>query len=328
MSAGGLAISVANFVAATWEDPSGYLDVHCAAGDTTEFVVAACKPYTKVDWGAAGYFLLGCLTLVACSVGYAYIHRLQYEENEGVYDVVAAAASNAVEASPRIGLELRSQQRQMDDDDACEEPEADGILRQPNILSAVQQASPTEQRPHATLGDVWTVVWFPVVSVFLTFTVTLGLFPAWTSQLRSTNQCHGGRFANDLYTPFSFVVFNAGDLAGRLLSAFVTAHQIPNLSPKLLMAAVIRFAFFLFFALCASSTNATVFIPNDVYSFLVQWTFAVSNGCLLSACFVHAGSLVTDNSRSVSELLNLAVSLGLFAGSMVSIPSVHALGGA
>lgn len=328
MSAGGLAISVANFATAVWEDPQDFRDAHCS-NHVAEVAVETCSPYKRIDWGVATYFFLGCLTLVACSFGYAYIFHVLEEEKQGKYDVVATT----VEASPRIGLELRTRQRndevlECDEDTGLQVEHEDGIFRVTDQNANVDALEMQENANDASFREIVSAVWAPVLSVFLAFVVTLGLFPAWTSQLRSVHECHGGRLNNDLYLPFSFVVFNAGDLIGRILSARITESQIRNLSPKLLLVALARFGFFLLFIFCAAANNRSFIVPSDFYSLVVQAAFSVSSGCLISTCFVHAGSLVNNTgSRVVSELLNLAVSVGLLAGSMLSFPVVKLLSG-
>jgi equilibrative nucleoside transporter 1/2/3 len=174
---------------------------------------------------------------------------------------------------------------------------------------------------------VWSVVKGPATCIFLTFVVTLALFPGWTSSLRSARQCHeSSRLVNDLYTPFTFVLFNVGDLTGRVLSAKLPWKRWHHVSLKLVVGALLRFAFFPSLFLCVGS-NKNAFhdiqIDSDLYSMTVQILFAISNGFLVTTAFVHAPSLLprsTHVQERSSELLTFAVAFGLLSGSLFSYP--------
>ena len=144
--------------------------------------------------------------------------------------------------------------------------------------------------------------------------------------MRSSHECRShARFANDLYVPFSFVVFNAGDLAGRIVSERVPVETVSNFSRKLNVAAISRLAFFPLLLLCVSDSaerHATQ-IQSDAYSFLVQFSFAFTNGILVSCSFVHGLGLAARTAgmqERASKMLTFAVYFGLLSGSMLSFP--------
>ena len=181
--------------------------------------------------------------------------------------------------------------------------------------------------------QVWSIVRKPAACIFLVFFVTLGLFPGWVSELRSVHQCQSHfRLHNDLYTPAAFVLFNSGDLVGRLISAKLPLSRISNLSNKLVIGALIRFVFFPLFYLCvggnksSSEEGGSTAIESDLYSLTVQTVFCITNGVLLTTAFAHAPSLlsnVTHVQERSSEILNFAVYFGLLIGSLVSVPVVQ-----
>ena len=182
----------------------------------------------------------------------------------------------------------------------------------------------------------------PAFCIFFTFFVTLSLFPSWTSHLRSTHQCDGSsdqstapssirkRLQNDLFTPFTFLLFNAGDLGGRLLAGKLPVTRIHQhyFSAKLVMAACARCLFFPLLLLCVGGgdrdvDDARFQIQSDVYSLTVQTLLAVSNGLLVSLAFMHAPTLIPstpDSQEKSSEMLSFALSFGLLSGSLFSFP--------
>ena len=65
-----------------------------------------------------------------------------------------------------------------------------------------------------------TTLWPYMLSVFLVFTVTLGLFPAVAAFVVSSNfDCHNEYYTKWFVPIWCFTLFNVGDTAGRILSA-------------------------------------------------------------------------------------------------------------
>lgn len=160
----------------------------------------------------------------------------------------------------------------------------------------------------------------------MVFFVTLSLFPGWTSQLKSIHECSSRlRLENDLYTPMTFVVFNAADLTGRVLCGYIPLERFSNVSGKLVVLSLSRLLFFPLFLLCTARDSAfsKVSISSDVFSLLVQIMFGVGNGMVTTLSFMHAPSLLPPSQQAqtrASEILNLALSFGLLCGSIFSFP--------
>lgn len=205
-----------------------------------------------------------------------------------------------------------------------------------------------------TFQNVLQAVKGPAFCIFFTFFVTLALFPSWTSHLRSIHHCqyHGdqsssntatsppttmlSRLQNDLFIPFTFLLFNVGDLGGRLLAGTVPVSRIRNMSAKLVMAACARCLFFPLLLLCVGGDDnhnstvgdddhdARVRIQSDLYSLVVQALLALSNGLLISLAFVHAPTLIHPaipaSQEKSSEILTFALSFGLLSGSLFAFP--------
>ena len=361
-SVGGVIVSLANFVAACSADPTIYWEENCPNRSSNDpylylndfsfaqrYMVkrrlsvfttddsTGCRGYQEVDWGIFVYFLLGALVLAGCLIGYSWIDRLCGQLDDGStlvspnYECVGVQEnSDQLEVSPRIGLELL-------------EPPTHRSLSQRRVRTSESSHLPheytTSRSETSTLespvlgsnasSEVFRLLLSPTACIFWTFFVTLSLFPGLTSELRSTRSCQTRlRLANDLYTPFSFVLFNVGDLCGRLLAARRYIHGV--LSDKLVTFALLRFLFFPLIFLCPSGTpgeeSHSVEIPSDAYSLLVQFSFAVSNGMLLTSSFAHAPTLLPRDHRAkeylelMSEFLSFVVALGLLSGSLFAFP--------
>lgn len=378
-----MAVSLANFFAATAEDPTDYWRVHCPGTDGfgssihTEYQdhfhkillykderhrynmmkddednhSGECTGYREVDWGVFAYFLLGSLTLVACIVGYSWIDCLceHFEdqipsttEDYGTFAYQESETSPAVHESFRQGLELLDPHPGDDLQlmQASPQAKANGATvlssaetraaSSDNFLASSAQwrdVDGQEVREEHEISTVFSLLKVPTASIFLTFFVTLSLFPGLTSELLSTRQCQAHfRIVNDLYTPFSFLLFNVGDLCGRLLAGIPGVFRI--LSKKLVPNSLLRFLFFPLLFLCPSGSRdgSGYQIQSDVYSLMIQFAFAFSNGAVLTVAFAHAPTLIPNDEHAekhrqvMSEMLSFAVAVGLLSGSLFSYP--------
>lgn len=354
---GGAAVSIANFAAiAIGEDPNDFLEKHCqsSTNDGPEFVTyltspsltttrrlkndvgGLCSPYQNIDWAVLFYFLAGCVVLLLCLVGYQLVYQYQSMRDQHVYETVdddlngdhqheANASSlpfsdDIVEESPRIGLELndRIQQRRLSSEIDENQIEADTFHdeREENI----DRSAPKSVVP---------VVKGPATCIFLTFAITLCVFPSWISELKSSHECEKQfRLDNDLYVPFSFVFFNIGDLLGRLISGYIPITRIKDLSRKLVLCAFLRVLFLPILVLCDTTigSESRMVIKNDFFSLLVQLLFSVSNGVLVSTSFMWSPQLVGTNAtlqERASEIMTFALYIGLLSGSFLAFPFVR-----
>jgi Nucleoside transporter len=315
----------------------------------------SCQPYTKVDGAIFLYFVLGILVLSLCLIGFSYIHNLHISEEDDTNDRILRRRRDATyetirtsdihtgglsrnnapfsDASDGHGVPRSSEPLQISPSTIND---ADGVWLMATHHDAAEADAHTlpnhgNETSDASFAAVWECVKGPAVCIFLTFFVSLGLFPGWTSEIQSIHQCHTNRFANDLFVPSSFLLFNLGDFMGRWWAAgdaarHYLAHPPDQLSAKLVRLSVLRFGLFPLLFLChtgsATSPMGGWVIHSDVYALVVQGLLATSNGILISAAFLHASSTLSNVVRQgerMSEILSLAVSLGLLGGSLLSV---------
>jgi equilibrative nucleoside transporter 1/2/3 len=185
----------------------------------------------------------------------------------------------------------------------------------------------TQQCQEQSIVAVWKVVKQPALALFLTYLVTLAIFPVITSDLTSVHEClSDARIHNDMFVPLTFLTFNLGDLLGRFVVADngVEKHrrQIPR---KLVWGSLARLAFIPIFFLCYSrkSLYSDIAIQSDFFSWTVQMAFAVSNGVVTTAAFSVVAILVPPDEsmqQVASSILNLSLCLGLVAGGLIASP--------
>jgi len=313
-----------------------------------------CIPYGEISFATAGYFSMGGFILVACMVGYNYIDRYKRLVRK---NSISVKDKNTTYYSDEIATDGNC-----DDDEEWSNNDASQLLidgpiphfkkscldqRQGDNLSNIkiptsyqnstdlnqvrrQNSSDTDtsESTQSLTMSVWTSVRGTALSLFFTYFCTLAIFPVWTSELISTSQCSTpSRIRNDLFVPFSFIIFNGGDLVGRYISSAIKFERISNLSRKLVWTSVTRiFLLFSLFLSCKARRDPHddwMDVDNDLYSWSIQFLFAISNGILTNVAFCYAPTLVENRTKPqqvASAILNLALTLGLTIGSLFSVP--------
>jgi Nucleoside transporter len=328
-SLGGVAVSLANLAAAYGEDPSAYHKAHCESARIAD-TAYTCIPYEKVDTSMFAYFMLANAIIVAGLIGFSCLESLC--DPTADYDAIDSDTSHdhggrtARENQPaeRDGLMMTLPPMMVPplSSDALANGSVDGeVTSWQNVPHGIASHQRGTAGSDASL--VWNNIRGPAICIFMTLFVTLSLFPGWTSELQSIHQCRSAlRVANDLYVPYGFVLFNVGDLTGRLLSAHFSLDE--RLGPNLVGASWLRCIFFPLLYYCRGGSNHDrIHVPSDVYSYTVQFAFAVSNGSLLSAAFGHAPTRIPakpEMQERMSKMLSFAVAFGLLCGSFFAYP--------
>lgn len=350
---GGAAVAMANFAAiAIGEDPGDYFDQHCGSSmshldepmvaarlsnvpiaTSRQLEGASCSPYQNLDWAVLSYFFAGCIVLFLCLVGYHNVHQYEMERQRHAYEAVDDQLGDqqgmsspyrdeeVIEDSPRIGLELNERIHQRQQLECIDDTHGENDIEQDEFLDERVETTSSEGPK-----SVMPVVKGPAMCIVLTFAVTLSLFPAWISELKSSHECENHfRLDNDLYVPFSFVFFNIGDLLGRLISGYIPVHRIRHMSRILVVSAMLRALFLPLFLLCNSKlgSESNVVVRNDFFSLLIQLLFSVSNGILVSTSFMLSSQLAGSDSslqERASEIMTFSISFGLLSGSFLAFP--------
>lgn len=167
---------------------------------------------------------------------------------------------------------------------------------------------------------------YPAAAIFLTFAVTM-LFPVYTQIIVSVQPNPPLLFQKASFIPLAFLVWNFGDLLGRMapLSPRLSLVKRPLL---LLVLSIARIIFIPLYLLCniqppetSTTTTATgTIIQSDLfYLLIVQFPFGLSNGYLGSCCMMCAPEMVEEDEREAAGgFMGLVLVLGLAVGSLCS----------
>lgn len=164
---------------------------------------------------------------------------------------------------------------------------------------------------------------YPWTAVFVNFAVSM-LFPVFTQQIVSIDPGRSRLLQKSAFIPLAFLMWNIGDLLGRI----VPLSRRLNLASKpriLLVMAVVRAAWIPLYLLCniqpadgPASVSKTV--RSDMFYLLaVQFPFGLSNGYIGSCTMMGAGDFVEEGEREAAGgFMSLMLVAGLTVGSLAS----------
>ncbi|NP_001083327.1 uncharacterized protein LOC398868 isoform X1 [Xenopus laevis] len=163
-------------------------------------------------------------------------------------------------------------------------------------------------------------MWVLALSVCLVFTVTIGIFPAVTAEVKST--IAGDSKWGVYFIPVScFLLFNLFDWAGRSLTVLTMwPGQDSKLLPVLVAA---RLVFLPLFMLCNVSPRnyLPVLLAHDAWYICIMILFALSNGYLASLCMCFGPKKVgVHEAETAGAIMAFFLSLGLALGAGLSFP--------
>lgn len=183
----------------------------------------------------------------------------------------------------------------------------EGIASQNDTLEPV-----TTQMHFIPFKHIWRPLKYIESTIILVFSITLA-FPIFASSVGSHY------IPKRVFVPAIFLVWNLGDLAGRVACAwkfFVVANQ-----KLMILYAVSRILFIPLFLLCNSMSHKEAgSIINDIFYTILQFLFGFSNGQLFSSSFMLIGRLLytDDEKKAAGGYTALVINISLLLGSIMS----------
>jgi equilibrative nucleoside transporter 1/2/3 len=189
------------------------------------------------------------------------------------------------------------------------------------IVRGVDGAEAEEQLERKEIG-MWTLYkklkWL-TLAVVVCFAITM-VYPVFTQQIISVRPIGetSRLFQPACFIPLAFLLWNAGDLAGRLCTlvpALSATHR-----PRLLFAfAILRAGFVPLYLLCNMRGHGAVIASDAFYLLVVQFGFGITNGYLGTECMMGATEWVDETEREAAGgFMSLMLVAGLSVGSLLS----------
>jgi equilibrative nucleoside transporter 1/2/3 len=124
-------------------------------------------------------------------------------------------------------------------------------------------------------------------------------------------------FQPEVFIPLAFLVWNVGDLLGRI--SINIRFFVLRKGPTLLLVAFLRGGFLPLYLLCNIRGKGALIKSDTFYLFVVQFLFGATNGWLSSLCMTEAGERVDEGEREASGgFMALNLVAGLTVGSLLS----------
>lgn len=175
----------------------------------------------------------------------------------------------------------------------------------------------SEDDDEASFWNLLHKLRYVAFSIFFTFTVTM-IFPVYTQAIVSVRPTgsQSRLFQPDVFIPLSFMIWNSGDLAGRVICAYPYFRAY---SPKLLASlSVCRLIFIPLYLMCNVKGQGAYFNSDLVY-WLIQIAFGMSNGWLGANSLMAAPSMVSKaEAGAAGGFMTMWLVGGLAAGSVLS----------
>uniref|UniRef100_A0A8C2A5M6 Solute carrier family 29 member 1a n=1 Tax=Cyprinus carpio TaxID=7962 RepID=A0A8C2A5M6_CYPCA len=162
-------------------------------------------------------------------------------------------------------------------------------------------------------------IWVMALSVCFVFTITIGVFPAVTVDVKTTVVEEGNGW-NTYFIPVScFLLFNLMDWAGRSLTAVCMWPGKDSIWLPVLVIA--RLVFVPLFMLC--NVQPRHFLPvafaHDAWYIVFMILFSFSNGYLASLCMCFGPKKVSQHeAETAGAIMAFFLSLGLALGAALS----------
>ena len=135
-------------------------------------------------------------------------------------------------------------------------------------------------------------------AVWLCFLVTM-IFPVYTQVILSVRpeDTSPRMFKPDVFIPIGFMLWNLGDLSGRVVCGW---RRFTCDRPKLLaLVSIARLVYIPLYAMCNIKGHGAV-ISSDLFYWLVQFTFGMSNGWVGSNVMMSTPGWVDDDEKEAS----------------------------
>ncbi|ETN39611.1 uncharacterized protein HMPREF1541_05837 [Cyphellophora europaea CBS 101466] len=265
-----------------------------------------------------GQGVAGVLPPLVQIISVAAVHRKQGEGPEAaaqspksafIYFLTATAIS-AISLLAFFYLVRRKRHR--DALHAATKTTLNGASEGDALTGGAGQGDTNSERASVPLMVLFRKLSFLSVAVFLCFAITM-VFPVFTAITESVSGIDSATFI-----PLGFLMWNIGDLGGRLLLA-VPKLSLTHYPFALFCISMARLIFIPLYFLCNIKGRGAYVNSDFFYLVIVQLLFGLTNGYLGSSCMMGASEWVAPEEREVAGgFMGMMLVSGLAVGSLLS----------
>lgn len=246
-------------------------------------MICAIASGSAMEDSAFGYFITACVVILLALFSYFALKKLEF------YQFYTVENLNNAQTDLELKKDLMQKGGHVEESGAR-------ISEKQSILNILKK------------------IWVLALSVCLVFTVTIGIFPSVTADVKSTiaGDSEWGKY----FIPVScFLLFNLFDWAGRSLTSLVMwPGKDSNLLPLLVG---VRLVFLPLFMLCNVMPRSylPVYLAHDAWYICIMVLFALSNGYLASLCMCFGPKKVNvHEAETAGAIMAFFLTLGLALG--------------
>ncbi|GFG40730.1 hypothetical protein Cfor_04914, partial [Coptotermes formosanus] len=192
---------------------------------------------------------------------------------------------------------------------------------------AVIQASDNPPSREISYKSILNKVWVYGFTEWMTFVVTLAMYPAVTVLVNSTGRGNSKPWNDTYFVPVvGYLIFSTCDYVGRILAGLLQWPQ--NKGWIVAVLSVLRIAFIPLLLLCNAQPrhHLPVLMNSDLYYILIIVLFGLSNGYLANIALICVPKMVDySEQETASSMIAAFVGIGLACGSALSLVMVSLL---
>lgn len=189
------------------------------------------------------------------------------------------------------------------------------------IVQGVEGAEELEHTERKAVGmrTLFGKLRWLAMGVFMCLAVTM-IFPVFTLEIVSVQpeSTSSRLFKPACFIPLAFLIWNTGDLVGRLLPLSSKLNMV--FYPRLVFfASLLRIGFIPLYFLCNIRGRGSVVESDVFYLFVVQFLFGLTNGFVGATCMMGIPTWVNAEEREAAGgFMGLMIVWGLAVGSLLS----------
>lgn len=259
----------------------------------------------KPQEAAMYYFITALVIILICIISYNMLHLNPFFR---YYDTIKSP-----EAAAKLEIAVVDNNNRQA---VAHNSDVPDTLRK-TVDAMVPKYEETNQEDNSFVGELmnkWMVFqkcWPQCLNVFLTFYITLAVFPSVLANIQQSQNY----FSPKYFVPFAcFFVFNLFAMLGNLISGWTTWPGKDHVW-ILVVARILFVPFFLFCNFNPKSRHWPVLITSDKIYIVGNVIMALSSGYLSSLCMMFASSgLKPEEAPKAGMLAAFFLVFGIFAG--------------
>ncbi|KTF78376.1 hypothetical protein cypCar_00013860 [Cyprinus carpio] len=257
-------------------------------------MICALASGSALQDSAFGYFITACVVILLAIVSYLALPKMEFFQ---YYSESSGSRSSD------------------DEENKMDLLKPDGQIEKRPVVSLTEE----ESRPTVSVFGIFKQIWVMALSVCFVFTVTIGIFPAVTVEVKTTVAEKGNGWDTYFIPVSCFLLFNVMDWVGRSLTAVCMWPGKDSVWLPVLVTA--RLVFVPLFMLCNVQPrhNLPVVFAHDAWYIIFMILFSFSNGYLASLCMCFGPKKVSQHeAETAGAIMAFFLSLGLAVGAALS----------